>query len=141
MKVATPDDFDAVNKMALNFLEASPYKDLGDKEVTSKLVLDIISSVPNQRIIIFEDGVGFIAGAVTPFLLGTHTMATEIAWWVEPEHRGNGKGLDLLSAFEYWATNVAQAKLISMSSLDKKIEKYYKKNGYKLYERAYMKVL
>ena len=141
MKIATVDDFDAVNKMALNFLEASPYKDLGDKEVTSKLVLDIISSSPNERIIIFEDGVGFIAGAVTPFLLGTHKMATEIAWWVEPDHRGNGKGLELLDAFEYWAKNITGAKIISMSSIDKIVEKYYRKHGYKLYERAYMKVL
>jgi len=140
LKIATVDDFDAVNKMALNFLEASPYKDLGNKEVTSKLVLDIISSSPNERIIIFEDGVGFIAGAVTPFLLGTHTMATEIAWWVEPDHRGNGKGMELLDAFEYWAKNITGAKIISMSSIDKTVEKYYRKHGYKLYERAYMKV-
>jgi len=141
LRVATINDFDAVEKMALNFLNASPYKDLGSEEVTSQLVRDILNSSPLERIIIFKADVGFVAGAVTPFLLGTHKLATEIAWWVEPEHRGNGRGLDLLSAFEYWAINVAQAKLISMSSLDKKVEKYYKKNGYKLYERAYMKVL
>jgi len=140
LKIATVNDFNAVEKMALNFLEASPYKDLGNKEVTSKLVLDILNCTPTERIIIFEQDVGFIAGAVTPFLLGTHTMATEIAWWVEPDHRGNGKGIELLKAFEYWAKVVAGCKLISMSSLDKTVEKYYKKSGYKLYERAYLKV-
>ncbi len=141
MRVATPADFKDVEKMALNFLEATPYKDISSKEVVSNLVLDIINSFPTERIIIFKKDVGFVAGAVTPFLLGEHKLATEIAWWVEPDQRGNGIGLDFLSAFEYWAINVAQAGLISMSSLDKTVEKYYKKNGYKLYERAYMKVL
>ena len=140
MKIATHEDFSTIYTMAINFLNASPYKDLGDKDNIATLINDLIDSSPTERIIIFSDA-GFIVGAVTPFLFGPHRLATEVAWWVEPDHRGNGEGLKLLEAFEYWAKNVAEAKLISMSSLDKTAEKYYKKNGYKLYERAYMKVL
>lgn len=140
MKIATHEDFEAIFKMAMNFLNASPYKDLGDEDSIATIIGDILNSSPTERIIIFSD-VGFIVGAVTPFLFGPHKLATEVAWWVEPDYRGNGEGLKLLEAFEYWAKNVAEVKLISMSSLDKTVEKYYKKNGYKLYERAYMKVL
>jgi GNAT superfamily N-acetyltransferase len=140
MKIATHEDFDTIYEMAMHFLEASPYKDLGDKDTIAVLIGDILNSAPSERIIVFSEG-GFIVGAVTPFLFGPYRLATEVAWWVEPEHRGNGEGLKLLEAFEYWAKNVAQAKLISMSSLDKTVEKYYRKSGYKLYERAYMKVL
>jgi len=140
LKVATHEDFDVIHKMAMNFLNSSPYKDLGNEDTIAVLIADILNSPQNERIIIFSEA-GFIVGAAMPFLFGPHMLASEVAWWVEPDHRGNGEGLNLLSAFEYWAKNIANCKLISMSSLDKEVEKYYKKNGYKLYERAYMKVI
>lgn len=141
MKVATLEDYAEVLEMAVTFFEASPYKSLGDKEVVATLVESILSGMPNEKIIILNPSKGFIAGASTPFLFGNHKLATEIAWWIKPEERGNGEGLKLLEAFEYWAKNIAGCKLISMASLDKSVEKYYKKNKYRLYERAYMKVL
>jgi GNAT superfamily N-acetyltransferase len=77
----------------------------------------------------------------TPFPFGPYSLATETAWWVEPDKRGSGLGLQLLQAFEYWAKEKAGAAMISMSSLDDKVGEMYTKQGYKLYERAYMKVL
>lgn len=140
MKIAAIEDVDTIAKMAMNFMDVTDYKDLSDEETIRNLIISIVSGDPYEKIIIFSD-TGFIVGAATSFLFGKHRLASEIAWWVEPEARGTGEGLTLLKAFEYWAKNVANCKLISMASLDKTVEKYYKKNGYKLYERAYMKVI
>lgn len=141
MKLATLEDVPAIEKMASNFANSSSYASLTDLDTIRNLIVSIVSGDPLQNIIIMKADVGFIVGAATPFLFGKHRLASEVAWWVEEEARGKGEGLKLLGAFEYWAKNIANCKLISMSSLDKTVEKYYKKNGYKLYERAYMKVL
>jgi GNAT superfamily N-acetyltransferase len=141
MKIATLEDVPALEKMAANFVNSSPYADLTDVDTIRNLLVTIVSGDPLKGIIVLSPDVGFIVGAATPFLFGKQMLASEVAWWVEEEARGKGEGLKLLEAFEYWGKNVANCKLISMSSLDKVVEKYYKKNGYKLYERAYMKVL
>ena len=141
MKIATLEDLDEVERMALNFLAASPYKDHGNPEVILELIQNIIQGEPTEKIIILKPTEGFVVGMVTPFIFGNAPLATEIAWWVEPDKRGSGVGAELHKALEYWAKNIANCKFMSMASLDKTVEKYYKKNGYKLYERAYMKVL
>lgn len=141
MKIATKEDLSEVMRMAMNFLEVSGYKEYSDEASIEKLFGGIITSAPTEGICILSPNQGFIIGACTPFLFGQCLLATEVAWWVEPEARGSGEGLKLLNAFEYWAKNVAGCRLISMTSLNKDVEKVYKKNGYKLYERAYMKVL
>jgi|SwirhisoilCB1_FD_contig_61_1230484_length_13407_multi_3_in_0_out_0_8 hypothetical protein len=141
MKIATTEDIPEITNMAMDFLEVSGYADLGNEKTITKLITDVVTSSQTEKIILLKPDIGFIAGIATPFLFGDCLLATEIAWWVNPDSRGSGEGLKLLGAFEYWAKHVAECKLISMSSLDKEIEKYYKKNGYKLYERAYMKVL
>lgn len=141
MKIAAPEDFEDLKTMGMNFLNASPYKDHGDEEVISKIIVNFISGDPSEKIILLKSGEGFVIGMVTPFIFGKDPVATEIAWWVEPDKRSQGLGAELHQALEYWAKNVAGCKFMSMASLDKTVEKYYKKNGYKLYERAYMKVL
>jgi RimJ/RimL family protein N-acetyltransferase len=141
LKIATIEDFDEIKRMGLNFLEASPYKEYYSEEAVMALIHDTLESSPTERVIIIKPGEGFVVGMVTPFLFGTDPLATEIAWWVEPDKRGDGVGAELHQALEYWAKNIANCKFISMASLDETVEEYYKKNGYKLYERAYMKVL
>lgn len=140
MKIATVEDVPEIKAMALDFLAASDYKELADSDTIENLIIDVVSSNPVEKLILLNPGVGFLAGMKVPFVFGKANLATEIAWWVNPEFRGTGEGLNLLKAFEYWARNVAGCRMISMGSLDKSLEKYYKKNKYRLYERAYMKV-
>lgn len=91
-----------------------------------------------KQIVLIYDDVGFLAGLATPSLFGDIRQATEMAWWVEPSERGKEAGGELLKAFEFWAKKVG-CKLVTMISLNDKVGKYYEKNGYKLYERAYVK--
>jgi GNAT superfamily N-acetyltransferase len=134
------DDIETILEMAMKFVKMTDYDQLSNVDDIKMLIQQIVESPHDQRIIILDD-FGFIAGQATRFPFGPDTIASEIAWWIDPEARGENKGAKLMEAFEYWAKEIAKCRLISMTSLDKNVEKIYKRKGYKLYERAYMKVL
>jgi len=141
VRVATVADINEIADMSMRFMETTGYTAFSDRSTIEELIMNLIIGVQNEKIIIFQPGVGFLAGCATPFLFGPHILATEIAWWVEPEERGNGVGEEFLNAFEYWAKEKAGCTMLSMVGLDDKLQKFYEDKGYKLYERAYMKVL
>ena len=140
MRIATEEDSLTVLGMAEKFVATTGYGPLFDKATVGELILAFIKAAPTEKIIILDD-FGFIAGQATQFPFGPYRMASEVAWWIDPDSRGENKGSKLMEAFEYWAKEVALCDFISMTSLDKKVENIYKKKGYKLYERAYMRVL
>jgi GNAT superfamily N-acetyltransferase len=140
LKIAEIEDLEIIKQMAMNFVKVSGYEAFATEEHIESLILDIISGDKTKTVLILGEG-GFIAGAVTNFPFGPVKVVTEIAWWVEPDQRKEGLGKELLDALEYWAKNVANCEMMTMTSLDSKIGKLYEKRGYKLYERAYMKVL
>lgn len=141
MKVATLEDLPEIVEMGMNFAVTTGYVDYIDEDSVRNTFSNFITGDPTKTIIIFESGVGFLAGAATPFLFGKQYLASEIAWWIEIDARGNGAGKKFLEAFEYWAKEKAGCNLVSMACLDDNLMKFYDKQGYKLYERAYMKEL
>ncbi len=141
LKIATLDDFNTVKTYALNFLEVSGYKDFSDLEDIDNLITELLAFTGTDAIVLLGEG-GMLAGVAKPFIFGsTKRVASEVAWWVEPDARKNGIGKELLEAFEFWAKEKAGCALVTMVSIDDLVGKFYEKNGYKLYERAYMKVL
>lgn len=136
LKIATLDDFELVKKMASNFLEVSGYKDMSDEDTVDNVIYDLITR--QEGVILLHGEAGMLAGTVAKFPFGRGYIATEVAWWVEPDARKTGVGKELLEAFEHWASLVG-AKHVHMVSLDESVGKYYEKQGYKLYERAYLK--
>lgn len=141
MKIATLEDLPEISTMSMKFMETTGYKDYSDKLTIDDLIFRLIMSSQNENIIILKPGVGFLAGMAVPFPFGPHLIASEIAWWIEPDKRGNKDGIELLEAFEYWAKEKAGCTMISMVCLEEEHSKIYEKKGYKLYERAYMKIL
>jgi len=140
LKIAEAEDADIVFEMSMKFIRDTGYDSISTEEDIKSLIAEVLASPRNQSIIVMDD-FGFIAGRATKFPFGPDLIASEIAWWIDPEARGESKGSKLMDAFEYWAKNVAGCKFISMTSLNNTVEKIYRKKGYKLYERAYMKVL
>jgi RimJ/RimL family protein N-acetyltransferase len=141
MKIATTEDVAEILDMSMKFMSETGYTKYSDEQNIRNLIESIVTGRQDQMIILLKPGVGFIAGQATPFVFGPHYIASEIAWWINEEHRQTGAGADLLEAFEYWAKNVAGCTLITLTSLDAKVGKFYEKKGYKLHERAYMKEL
>lgn len=141
MKIAEIGDLPEIVDMSMAFSATTGYHPYVERGTVNDLIYTLILGLKNEKIVLFEPGVGFLAGCVTPFIFGPHLLATEIMMWVEPEARGKGAGKEFLSAFEYWAKEKAGCTMISMVSLNENIGKMYEKQGYKLYERAYMKIL
>lgn len=141
MKIATLEDFEEIRQMSSKFMETTGYTEYSDEEAISNLINTILTSKQNEMIILLEPGVGFLAGMSSPFVFGTCRIASEIAWWINEDKRKSGVGAELISAFEYWASNVAGCRLITLTSLDDRLGEFYEKKGYALYERAYMKEL
>ncbi len=140
VRIATIDDLDICSRMALEFIRKTAYALFYDEGRVVALVKEFLQSNPSEKVILLWEDKGMLAGAKVPFIFGTDTMATEVGWWVDPSHRGTKVGLELLKAFEYWATKTG-CKFITMVSIDDSLDKFYEKNEYKLYERAFLKVL
>lgn len=126
--------------MAMKFAEASNYIEFVSKEKLEGLIRNVISMDKTQAIIFLYEDKGMLAATVGPFAYGDVLQATELAWWVEEEHRKSNIGKELLEAYAYWALKVG-CKFMVMSCLDDSVGKYYEKNGFKLYERTYFKEL
>lgn len=141
MKIATEEDKQEILEMAMKFMAVSGYQDYADEDVIATLINNFLTGKQNEMIILLQPGVGFLAGMSSPFVFGQHLIASEVAWWIEPDRRKEGTGAELVEAFEYWAKNVAGCTMITLTSLDDSVGKFYEKKGYKLYERAYMKEL
>jgi GNAT superfamily N-acetyltransferase len=138
IRIATEEDFELVREFALKFLDSLPYRTIVDEDKVDEIVKTFLKSDRTERVVLMYGDIGMLAGSVTPFIFGNVIMASEIGWWIEPEHRGKAAGRELLKAFEYWAKQVG-CSAITMVSLDERLGKFYEKNGYKLYERAYVK--
>lgn len=125
--------------MANKFMDSSGYKEHCSEEDIKTTIYNLLTSPRTQSIIALTDG-GMLAGTVSKFPFGPHFIATEVAWWVDPDKRKSGIGSELLRYFEVWA-GVVGCTFVTMGGLDDGLAEYYEKMGYKLYERAYLKVI
>ena len=141
MKIATIEDLPEVLEMSKQFMSSTGYQKYSDEQTISNLIEAIVTGPQDAMIILLIPGVGFLAGQSSPFAFGPHLLASEVAWWVNEDQRKTGAGSELVDAFEYWAKNIARCTIITLTSLDDIVGKFYEKKGYKLYERAYMKEL
>lgn len=84
--------------------------------------------------------VGAIGGLVGPHFVSGGLAASELFWWVEPEHRGSG--VRLLFAYEAEAKRRG-ATVSSMIAPDgsEDVESIYRRRGYRRAEAYYMKEL
>ena len=138
LRIATPKDLDLIVDMAKKFASSTSFSKHTDETYIKSLVTEFITGDTDNKVCLIYDNIGMLGGVKTPFMFGPVQVATEIAWWVDPEHRKNGVGEALIEAFEYWAKKVG-CDLITMVCLEKDLGKYYESRGYKLYEYGYVK--
>lgn len=142
---ATKDDFEDILDMCEEFWRHTAYDEPFDRDHSSAMVG--VAFEHGLLMVVEIDGriAGFIAGIKAPLMgSGQALAATELAWWVDPEHRGCGAGFKLMKGIEdraremgvkYW--NMASMK----SSNDRHANSIYERAGYKLTETVYQKVL
>lgn len=137
--------------MARKFYDHSPY--VGVVDYDESKISDVLVTMfdnPTERIAILvvnDEGqsVGMLCGMVSEILFSRERIATELAWWMDPEYRANRIGIELINAFEYWARHKAQCKFVQLSTIEteqvERISKFYKRKGYDLFERGFVKVI
>lgn len=119
--------------VALKGLQDSPYKGLVDERSVLKH-LDYCLQAGSLFVAEADNQVvGFLAATYLPshMILGTVPCAMELAWYVLPEYRHKGYGLQLLNAFETWAKSRG-CKHIFLGK---------RRRGYRPLEQAYWKAL
>jgi GNAT superfamily N-acetyltransferase len=141
IRKATLNDSELIHELAIQFAENSVYKDFYSTLKLHELIISILDGYAHNSVIFLdEDTKSMLAGCTSPFLLGEGLIANELAWWVSPKYRSTGIGKELVLSFENWAKDQG-CSFISMSCLDDNLGNFYEKQNYKLFERAYLKVL
>lgn len=81
---------------------------------------------------------GILLACVGQSLLGPFKVAHEVAWWVDPEHRGGSMGM--LREYEEWAT-LRGVFAIEVKSLTvfPQTETLYARAGYERLETSWVK--
>lgn len=133
---ATLNDGVEVLEMLLSFAATSPYTNLIDVYQIGQMAGSFILDA--DKLALICPGKGVLLAMAMPFVWGRIKTATEMAWWVQPEHRKNGVGQALIEAFQNWAAE-KECKAITLTSLDNSVDKLYGRLGYKLCEQTYIK--
>jgi hypothetical protein len=144
LRLATHEDMPTILEMAEKFAASSPYGEFPQETEKLTALIEGLLRDRNKGIIILYlvDGKpeGMIAGVLTEMVFSREGTTQELMWWVNPGHRTR-KSLSLKEAYEYWAKRVG-AKYIMMSEPgDDKVARYYERTGYRLTERAHLKVV
>jgi GNAT superfamily N-acetyltransferase len=140
LRIANESDFELVFSMSKKFAATLQHSELVENGKLSSLINAFLTEGNDQKIVLLYGDQGMLVAFLQPFTLGSAPMAVEFAWWVEPEARKSGAGKALAEAYEFWAKKMG-AKLSTMACYDDQTAKFYEKNGYSLYERAYIKEL
>jgi GNAT superfamily N-acetyltransferase len=146
IRKATHDDIPRIVTMAERFYAQTRYGEIAPMAKESAAGLAIVMMEQGVMLLAEHDGevVGMVGLFIEPFTFNiTKTMATEIVWWVEPEHQRSGIGMELLAAIEP-ACRAKGADVIRMMCLAGQCEgaeAIYTRMGYVPSEHAYTKVL
>lgn len=90
-----------------------------------------------------EQIVGLLGGVKHTPAFSFNEIASEVIWYIKPEHRGSKLAIKMVKQFEEWA-NEQGAKYVSMvsqSNSDVDPSNLYERLGYKLSEKTYTKEL
>ncbi len=143
-RVARVEDFEAILPMAKNFYEVYQTTIPFDLESCYRLYLDLIE---HGFIVVTQKGteiVGMLGCMVGPFPLNqNYKVATELMWWMEPEHRGTKGSLMMMHVAEELA-KIDGCHQIAMSALANSpsgIAKTYERLGYVYQEGSFVKEL
>lgn len=144
---ATIDDKPAIVRMALRFIQSTPYRVLlpdADDAGLQALVDTLLLLGDNVAILLAENegGVfGMLCLVDCPHPATGDRYGDELVWWVDPGARNMRAGPRLLTAAEDWIRGRG-AKMIKMvAPIPSDVGRFYERHGYFPTETAYVKLL
>lgn len=139
---ALASDVPEIVAMATTFHAQTPYRD------QVRLDADRVAALV-RHLIAHDDGAVFVAQGAGGDLVGMIVLhafphpfsgdrvASELAWWVEPVHRGRA-GLYLLRRAEQWAQETG-AVWWQMVAPTEEVGRFYEGQGFTALERTYQR--
>jgi GNAT superfamily N-acetyltransferase len=131
--------------MGRDFYEASGYAGLAPYDGASAAA-HVRFLMAHGLLLVAEDAgqvVGAIGAAIAPFPFNqAHTLAAELFWWLDPQHRGHGPAL--VDAFEAAAREKgcsATAMMALEAQRPEMVGRLYERRGYRLVEHSYLRGL
>jgi GNAT superfamily N-acetyltransferase len=137
------EDIPAVVRMSGDFWQHSAFDEEFIERDCAAMAEDRIN---DGLLFIYEsngEAHGFIALVVGPLMVNFGVnIGTEIAWWVDPDHRAGRAGIGLLKAAEDAAKDRGckyMGMLYMESSMPEAIKTIYERSGYRKSEANYLK--
>ena len=100
---ASPHDIPALLDMLRRYRANMPYgllQDADDAEYVTQMLTNLIAGQGLVLVAETSSLIGLLVAGIMPSLWSPrHTMLTEFADWVEPEHRGGTAGYRLLNQY------------------------------------------
>lgn len=141
---ATLADVPSLVEMGQRFVEESPYKRfVGENQEQMRALVEQVVALPNGRVLVAEEAgtlVGMIAVIAKEHFITGEIIGGELVWWVNPEQRPRGVGIQLLKMAEQAARDLG-AKHMQMIAPDERVGNLYKRRGYELVEVTYQRRL
>jgi GNAT superfamily N-acetyltransferase len=139
---AAHDDLDAIVAMGRRFLAETDYRDrISENPAQMRVIAERLIDVDEGALLV-SDRDGALTGMIGLFVfrhpISDEVFATELFWWVEPEHRG--QGIRLLRRAEAWAADKG-AKALQMIAPTPQVARVYAALGYAHIEDSYQREL
>jgi N-acetylglutamate synthase-like GNAT family acetyltransferase len=131
IRQATLTDIDKImilaNKMAKDTVFTSVDRSRIEKLLTLPTVLSLVAES--------KEIIGFICGSLNEQFFTKQKFASDMALYVEPEHRGSSAAYRLVKAFEKWANEQGASHIWLGQSVGQNIDEtkdFYNRLGYTL---------
>ena len=143
---ATQDDIPRIVEMARTFYADSGYTAIAEASIPSLAGLAIITMESGVMLVAEADGavVGMACLFVEPFTFNPSVMvASEIAWWVDPAHRGSLLAKEMLSVIDdrCKALGVNVIRMATLANSPPQAAALYERLGYTKADSYYMRIL
>lgn len=143
IRTATVKDIPAIVRMGLRFAETEYQGFLPATPEALTAMAHAVMDGQNAVLFVSEqsgDVAGMLAASSYVQPMTGETIATEMAWWMDPEARGSREALRLLAAAETWAKSRGAAKFQMIAPTDH-VGKFYERLGFTKIETHYQRSL
>lgn len=148
LRPAIPDDAEAIATLGMDFIGRLKLNARPNLENVTRSVQAMLNDEYGCGVVFFVNGElkGFLLGIAVPIWFDvSNWSAIELAWWIDPEHRGSRHSIEMVKMFEQWAANMEVSRVV-LSDIEFEDQAQpagtlIERLGYTLHERAFVKVI
>lgn len=143
-RLATLADVPAIVLMGLRFIQETSYRDqiAQNPAAMAAIVTRLVDTDIGDVCVVEKDGalVGMLGMFVWQHPISDERIASEMFWWVEPEHRGGRAGMQMLRWAEDWAAAQHAQRVLMIAPTDA-VAHVYERRRYTKVETTYTRAL